>query len=51
MPKYLIERAIPGAGQFPPAELTAISQTSCGVLSTMGPQIQWLQRSVTGDTI
>jgi len=51
MPKYVIEREIPGAGNFSPAELKAISQTSCGVLSHMGPQIQWLHSYVTGDKI
>jgi hypothetical protein len=51
MPKYLIEREIPGAGALTPQELKAISQTSCGVLSKMGPQIQWVQSYVTGDKI
>jgi hypothetical protein len=51
MPKYLIEREIPGAGALTAQELKAISQTSCGVLSKMGPQIQWLQSYVTGDKI
>lgn len=51
MPKYLIEREIPGAGNLSPEELTAISQKSCGVLSGMGPQIQWVQSYVTGDKI
>ena len=51
MPKYLIERNIPGAGQFSAAELTAISQKSCGVLQGLGPQIQWVQSYVTGDCI
>jgi len=51
MPKYVIERDIPGAGKLTPAELKAISQTSCGVLSKMGPQIQWLQSYVTGDRV
>jgi hypothetical protein len=51
MPKYVIEREIPGAGNFSPAQLKAISQTSCGVLQNMGPQIQWVQSYVTGDTI
>jgi hypothetical protein len=51
MPKYLIEREIPGAGQLTPAQLRGISQTSCGVLSKMGPQIQWLQSYVTGDKV
>jgi hypothetical protein len=51
MPKYVIEREIPGAGSLSPADLKGISQTSCGVLSKMGPQIQWLQSYVTGNKI
>ena len=51
MPKFVIERDIPGAGKFSPSELKAISQKSCGVLSSMGPDIQWLQSYVTGDRI
>ena len=51
MPKYVIEREIPGAGKLTPAELKAISQTSCGVLSNLGPQIQWLQSYVTADKV
>jgi len=51
MPKYVIEREIPGAGKFSTSELKAISQKSCGVLSKMGPQIQWLQSYVTDDKI
>ena len=51
MPKYVIEREIPGAGKLSSQELQAISQTSCGVLSQMGPQIQWLQSYVTADKI
>jgi hypothetical protein len=51
MPKYLIERQIPGAGQLTPAQLQVISQKSCGVLSEIGPQIQWQHSYVTGDTI
>ena len=51
MPKYVIEREIPGAGKLSPSELQAISQKSCGVLRGMGPQIQWLQSYVTGDKI
>jgi hypothetical protein len=51
MPKYVIEREIPGAGKLSEAELKAISQKSCGVLNKMGPQIQWLQSYVTGDKI
>ena len=51
MPKFVIEREIPGAGKLSPAELHAISQKSCGVLSTMGPKIQWLQSYVTDNKI
>jgi hypothetical protein len=51
MPKFVIERQIPGAGQFSPSDLKAISQKSCGVLGSMGPQIQWIQSYVTGDRI
>ncbi len=51
MPKYLIEREIPGAGKLTPEDLTAISQKSCGVLQGLGPQIQWVQSYVTGDKI
>ena len=51
MPKYVIEREIPGAGKIPPADLQAISQKSCGVLKGLGPQIQWVQSYVTDDKI
>jgi hypothetical protein len=51
MPKFVIEREIPGAGKLSPEELRGISQTSCGVLQQMGPRIQWLHSYVTGDKI
>jgi len=51
MPKYLIERELPGAGQLSPEELRGISQKSCSVLNKLGPQIQWIQSYVTGDKI
>lgn len=51
MPKYVIERDIPGAGKLSAAELKAASQKSCGVLSNLGPQIQWLQSYVTDDKL
>jgi hypothetical protein len=51
MPKYVIERDIPGAGELSPGQLQAISQKSCGVLKDLGPQIQWVQSYVTGDKI
>lgn len=51
MPKYVIEREIPGAGSLSDADLRAISQTSVSVLKDMGPQIQWLHSYVTGDKV
>ncbi len=51
MPKYLIEREIPGAGKLSPEQLRGISQKSCSVLNNLGPQIQWIQSYVTGDKI
>ena len=51
MPKYVIEREIPGAGAIPPGDLKAISQKSCSVLKGLGPQIQWVQSYVTDDKI
>lgn len=51
MPKYVIEREIPGAGDLSAEELQGISQTSCNVLNEMGPQIQWVQSQVTDDKI
>lgn len=51
MPKYVIEREVAGAGNLSPAELQGMSQTSCNVLSEMGPKIQWLESYVTDDKI
>jgi len=51
MPKYVIERELPGAGDLSAEELQGISQTSCNVLNEMGPQIQWVQSQVTDDKI
>ena len=51
MPKYVIEREIPGAGKLSAAQLQEVSQKSCGVLHEMGPSIQWVQSYVTGDKI
>ena len=51
MPKYVIERDIPGAGKMSPEELQAVSQKSCTVLQNLGPQIQWLNSFVTDDKI
>lgn len=49
MPKYIIEREIPGAGSMLIGELKAIAESSCNVLRDMGPQIQWVQSYVAGD--
>jgi hypothetical protein len=51
MPKYVIEREIPGAGKLSPGELRAISQKSCNVIGALGPQIQWVQSFVTADKV
>ena len=51
MPKYVIERELPGAGGLSAEELRGISQTSCNVLTDMGPRIQWVQSQVTDDKI
>jgi len=51
MPKFVIERELPGAGKLSREQLHAISQKSCGVLREMGPQIQWLESFVTDDKI
>lgn len=51
MPKYVIEREIPGAGNLTAEELQGISQKSCSVLQNLGPQIQWVQSYVTGDKV
>ncbi len=51
MPKYVIEREIPGAGNMSPQDLQSVSQKSCSVLQNLGPQIQWLHSYVTGDKI
>ena len=51
MPKYLIEREIPGAGELSPQDLQAIARKSCGVLEEMGPRIQWVQSYVTADKV
>ena len=51
MPKFVIEREIPGAGNLTAEQLKAISQTSCGVLGGMGPKIQWVQSYVTDNKI
>lgn len=51
MPKYIIERDIPGAGNLTGEELHSISQTSCGVLNNLGPAIQWVESFVTPDKV
>jgi hypothetical protein len=51
MPKFIIERTLPGAGALDHQQLAAITQTSCGVLRNMGPQIQWIESYVTDDKI
>lgn len=51
MPKFIIERTIPGAGNLTESELAAVSQTSCGILRAMGPQIQWIESYVTDDKL
>ena len=51
MPKYVIEREVPGVGELSPEELRAIAEKSCGVLRDLGPQIQWIESYVTDDKI
>ncbi len=51
MPKYVIEREVPGAGSMSAEDLRGLSQTSCNVLNGMGPQIQWVESQVTDDRI
>jgi hypothetical protein len=51
MPKYVIERNIPGAGNLSRQDLHAISQKSCGVLNRLGPTIQWVESYVTADKV
>jgi hypothetical protein len=51
MPKYIIERELPGAGKLSPQELQAISRKSCSILAEMGPQIQWVESFVTDNKI
>ena len=51
MPKFVIEREIPGAGKMSPEALQSISQKSCSVLRQLGPEIQWVHSYVTGDKI
>ena len=51
MPKYIIEREIPGAGSLTAKDLQVISQKSCGILKDMGPKIQWVESYVTDDKV
>ena len=51
MPKYVIERELPGAGDLSREQLQAVAQKSCDVLVKMGPQIQWIHSYVTADKI
>jgi hypothetical protein len=51
MPRFLIERSVPGAGAMSPAELQAVSQKSCGVLRALGPAVQWVHSYVTADKL
>ena len=51
MPKYLIEREIPGAGQMSPQQLQGVAEKSCSVLRNLGPQIQWVHSYVTENKI
>ena len=51
MPKYLIERELPGAGKLNPNELQAVAQKSCSVVRNLGPEIQWIETYVTDDKL
>ena len=51
MPKYVIERDIPGLGKMSPQEIQAVSQKSCSILQKLGPQIQWLHSYATADKL
>ncbi|HEU0111407.1 MAG TPA: DUF4242 domain-containing protein [Flavisolibacter sp.] len=51
MPRYVIEREIPGAGKLSMEELQKVSQKSCNVLENLGPKIQWIESYVTDNKI
>ena len=51
MPKYVIERELPGAGDLSREQLQSVAQKSCDVLRAMGPEIQWVHSYVTDDKI
>ena len=51
MPKFIIEREIPGAGKLSLSDLQSITEQSCGVLRSLGPEIQWVESYVTDDKV
>jgi len=51
MPKFIIEREVPGAGQLTPVELQSLAKRSVGVLRQLGPEIQWIESYVTGNNL
>jgi hypothetical protein len=51
MPKFIIEREVPGAGKLSPQELQSLAKKSCNILRDMGPKIQWVQSFVTDDKL
>ena len=51
MPKYVIERIVPGASKMSPSDLKTLSMRSCNVLNQIGPQIQWVHSYVTGNKV
>lgn len=51
MPKFIIERELPGAGKLSPQELQSLAKKSCNILRDMGPKIQWVQSFVTDDKL
>jgi hypothetical protein len=51
MPKFLIEREVPGAGQLTPLELQSLARRSVGVLRQLGPEIQWVESYITGNNL
>lgn len=51
MPKYLVERELPGAGELSDEDLRTVSETSCGVLGELGPGIQWIESYVADDKV
>jgi hypothetical protein len=51
MPKYVIEREMPGVGSLSSAQLVEASRNSCNAIQKMSPRVQWVQCFVTGDKI